>query len=246
MIPIFFGGPNQTMRIVKLRSGNLYYISSLMDLWIMKETVLDRQYEGAGVPLQDGWNVVDIGAAFGDYSVWAAKQVPHGRVLAVEPFIDSIKLLRENIALNKVTNITVVESAVGSLNGTVNLELSLKSPVRNSTAKAKELRAIVVKSVTLETLLEELGIQKCQYLKIDCEGAEYDILFNTPIEVLKRVERICMEIHDGITRFSRQDMIEFLQKKGYSVKLTPNPVHQEMALIYAEKTDLRVLNHDIK
>ena len=44
-----------------------------------------------------------------------------------------------------------------------------------------------------------------------------------------------MEVHDGVTRFGRQDMIAFLEKNGYQTRLTLNPVHAELAYLYAER-----------
>src|SRR5512138_2123518 len=80
-----------------LRDGTRYRVDSLMGAWIVKETNLDRDYERYGTPIVDGWNVVDIGAGLGDFTIFAARRTPHGRVYAYEPAPDSIELLRQNL-----------------------------------------------------------------------------------------------------------------------------------------------------
>jgi hypothetical protein len=81
--------------VVELRpSGLRFRVRTFMDVWIIKETCLDRDYERVGTDLQDGWNVVDIGAGLGDFTVYAARRCPHGTVYAYEPFPESFALLQ--------------------------------------------------------------------------------------------------------------------------------------------------------
>ncbi|KAF0111807.1 MAG: FkbM family methyltransferase [Chloroflexi bacterium] len=212
-------------------------VFSLMDIWILKETILDRQYEQASVTLQDHWTVIDIGAALGDYSVWAGKQIPHGRLIAVEPYPQSVSLLRVNLEKNKVLNAEIFTGAIASSNGTTSLTVTEGKVVQNSTAVSHETgHEIDVRTITLDELMKSFSIQKCDYLKIDCEGGEYEILFTTPKETLAQIDRICMEIHDGLTVHTRKEMIDFLNINGFVTRLTPNPVHQELAFLYAEKS----------
>jgi methyltransferase, FkbM family len=221
---------------IRLRNGERFWVSTLMDAWILKETVLDREYEKVSLPLQPNWTVVDIGAALGDYAVWAGRQLTAGKLFAVEPFPHSVHLLRDNLALNQVTNVTVVESAIGGQDGRSGLQLVTGQAVQHSTAAIGALAgSVAVDVVSLGTFFKEMNIQTCDYLKIDCEGAEYEILFNSSAETLSRIRRICMEVHDGMTKYSRKDMIDFLENYGFTPRLTPNPVHEELAYLFAER-----------
>src|SRR5262245_47231955 len=60
--------------VVALRGGLRFEARSLMDIWVIKETCIDRGYEAAAVPLQPGWTVIDIGAGLGDFTVDAARK----------------------------------------------------------------------------------------------------------------------------------------------------------------------------
>lgn len=236
---LLFGASTEKAKEVKLKSGETFFVFSLMDVWILKETLLDRQYELASVHLQDGWTVFDIGAALGDYSVWAAQQNPHGRVIAVEPYPPSISLMRTNLEKNHVHNVEVFEGAISAANGTTTLKIEGKVVQNSTAADGKHTNMIEVKTISLEELFRQYAISKCDYLKMDCEGGEYDILFTASGETLERIDRICMEIHDGMTVHHRGEMIQFLERHGYQIKLTPNPVHQELAYLYAEKSSLQ-------
>jgi FkbM family methyltransferase len=227
--------PSDQPLVLKLKEGTSFFVVTLMDAWILKETVLDRQYEQASVPLQPDWVVVDIGAALGDYSVWAARQLKQGRVIAIEPFPQSIQLIRANLAANQIKNVTVLEAAVDSRAGQTVLQLVTGQAVQHSTAAGNGSGSVTVSTVTLASILQQVPEGRIDYLKIDCEGAEYDILFDTPNDALQKVERICMEVHDGMTLHDHHEMIRFLQSQGYSTRLTPNPVHAELAYLYAER-----------
>jgi FkbM family methyltransferase len=237
---LFFRRSTRYAARVNLKSGETFLVFSLMDLWILKETLLDRQYEKVSVTLRDGWTILDIGAALGDYAVWAAKQTPHGRVIAVEPYPPSISLLRSNIEKNRIFNVEVFSGAIAATSGTTILQVEQGSIVQNSTAKNQRSdQTVEVKTASLDDLFSQFGIEKCDYLKMDCEGGEYEILFSASPQLLARIDRICMEVHDGMTRYNRSDLIMFLEKSGYQTRLTINPVHEELAYLFAFKTTLQ-------
>lgn len=234
---LFFRRSTKYAARVNLKSGETFLVFSLMDPWILKETLLDRQYERVSLPLEDGWTIVDIGAALGDYAVWAAKQIPHGRVVAVEPYPPSVSLLRANVDKNRVYNVDIFAGAIAKSSGTTSLQVEQGSIVQNSTAiNQKSGQVVDVKTISLDDLLTQFAIAKCDYLKMDCEGGEYEILFSASARTLSKIDRICMEVHDGMTKYNRNDMISFLQKSGYQTRLTVNPVHENLAYLYAEKT----------
>ena len=51
--------------------------------------------------------------------------------------------------------------------------------------------------MTIPEILDGNGPKRCDLLKMDCEGAEYDILYHCPSEVLTRIDRIALEVHGG-------------------------------------------------
>ncbi|MCX6056072.1 MAG: FkbM family methyltransferase [Chloroflexi bacterium] len=224
---------------VNLRNGQSFLVFSLLDVWVLKETILDRQYEQVSVPLLGHWTVIDIGAALGDYSVWAASQLMRGRLIAVEPYPPAVSMMRTNLEKNKVLNVEIFPGAVTGSNGNAYLKISEGKLVKNSTANLdKGAREVMVQTVTMEELLNRFSISKCDYLKMDCEGGEYDIFFSTSKETLARIDRVCLEVHDTLVLHTHRELIDFFVQNGYTTRLTDNPVHSDLAFLYAERTNI--------
>lgn len=219
---------------VTLTDGLRFRVRSLMDIWIIKETCLDRDYERVGVPLEPDWTVIDIGAALGDFSVFAGRACPQGRVLAFEPYPPSFELLEHNLALNGLGNVAPRPVAVAGRAGTQTLAVTGAAVQHRTVGQAQVgTQTVTVEGTTLGKIVEALPEQRCDFLKLDCEGAEYDILMATVPEHLARIRHICLEVHDGVTGHTRHDLAKFLHQNGFSVRLAPNPVHVTLGFLYA-------------
>jgi FkbM family methyltransferase len=224
--------------VVELRHPALrFHVRSLMDLWIIKETCLDRDYETIGESLQDGWIVLDIGAGLGDFTVYAAKSRPHSRIYAYEPFPESYELLQENLKLNAVDNVQAFPYAVSDgRSAKLTLARTGEAVQHRTTPAGVSVAATVdVPCTSLDQVLADAALSRCDFLKIDVEGAEYEIMFGASDKVLSALRRVCLEYHDGVTLHSHADLVRFLQNKGYQVRTRPNPVHDHLGLLYAWK-----------
>lgn len=179
-----------------------FYIANLMDIWILKEVVLDRQYQFYSNASRS-WIVVDVGAGIGDFSILMSKSVKH--VYSFEPDKSRTFLARKNIFLNRSKNITLVEQRVQ------NLEKTLKT----------------------------YEIKRCDLLKVDCEGCEYQIFSNLSMDTLKRIKQIVMEVHlfNEKMRVRYQELKEVLVMNGFTIKEEENPVHGYLRFLYAYKSN---------
>lgn len=208
-----------------------------MDIWIVKETCLDRQYQRASVEIEDGWNVIDIGAGLGDFAICVARECPNSTIHAYEPLPESFELLEANLSLNQVQNVMPYPKAVGKTNEVMELHLISTEAVQQSTAadgSGVAQQSILVPGISLDQAVENLRNSRCDYLKMDCEGAEFEILFNASAATLARIARICLEYHDGVTEYTHVDLRDFLLEKGFCVTLTSNPVHANLGVLYAK------------
>jgi FkbM family methyltransferase len=222
--------------LIELRkSGLRLKARGVMDVWSIKETFLDRFYERFGAAVEDGWTVVDIGGGIGDYTLFAALANPHGKVYAFEPFPQSFAFLQENVTANRATNIQAFQEAIWSQAGAVKIDSTTGEPGQfiSRTTDVIVEQATQVPSISLAQAFERQGIAQCDLMKIDCEGAEYPILFNTPDEVLQRVRRIVMEYHDSVTKYTHRDMQSYLESKGYAVRVVHSYVHADLGYLYA-------------
>jgi FkbM family methyltransferase len=220
---------------LELQDGTRFVVRSLMDVWIVKETNLDRDYEVHGAMIQDGWSVVDIGAGLGDFTVFAAQRTPHGRVYAYEPAPDSVALLEQNIRLNRIGNVETYPYAVSDRAGTLTLDVSGGVAVQYRTVSASPAMAgkLTVRSLALADVLAALSGGVCDFLKMDCEGAEYAMLLNLDDASLRRIRRICLEYHEGVTPYSHRDLVRFFEARRWSVRVSPSQVQRELGFLYA-------------
>lgn len=221
--------------VIILRGGLSFKVRSLMDVWIIKETCLDRDYESFGVNVENGWTVVDIGAGLGDFAVLVGRRHPLATVIAFEPFDESFALLQENIALNRVSNITAVPAAVAAENGVLTLSQTGAAVQHTTQGGAAGAASEQVSAVGLTDLMTRYQIEKIDFLKIDCEGGEFDILLNTPAETLHHVNYIALEFHDSATRHHHSELVNRFQQLGFTVATRPNPVHRDLGLMFGRR-----------
>jgi len=241
VLRLFLGGKPKGYPLIQLRSSGLHFRTrSAMDIWAIKETHLDHFYERCGFPLQNGWTVIDIGGGVGDFTILAAYAFAGSRVFAFEPTPSSFGLLNENLKLNEVANAQAYPVAVWSCDGDVEIDTGLGEPVQ-FTSQARQgaepplAGKVVVPGYSLVSVFDMTGAAQCDLMKLDCEGAEYEILFKAPDEVLQRIHRIVMEYHDNAGPFTHRDMARFLEEKGYQVKVYPNIVHPYLGYLSASR-----------
>ena len=72
-------------------------------------------------------------------------------------------------------------------------------------------------------------------MKIDCEGAEYEILCGCGSKTLSKIERITMEYHDGFKGRSHQELVDLLTANDFKVCCDSNIVHDDIGYLYAKK-----------
>ncbi len=242
IVRIFLKSGSPEHRHVRLRNeGVEFIIRSAMDVWSVKEAFLDRFYERFGTLVQDGWNIVDIGAGIGEFTLLVAKKHPVNPVFAFEPFHESYNLLKANLELNQVDNVKAYEMAVWSEAGYVRLDSTPGEPSQFISSEADastqdpENQHLVVPAISLADVFSRLGLERCDLLKLDCEGAEYPILLNTPSTVLKKIDRIILEYHDNVGKNTHHKLEKFLSDHGYQVQITPNYVHAYLGYLFARR-----------
>ena len=169
----------------------------------------------------------DIGAHVGVFSVYAAKKFPGVSVYSFEPDPHNFELLSKNIRLNGFEDrIHPFQLAISAQSGIHDFFRSKSRPTSNSLFekninKNKGYGRVKVESRTLEEIFEQERVERCDLLKMDCEGAEFEILLGAPPGVLRRIERIALEYHDGVTNHDHKDLSWFLRANGFTVEVKP-------------------------
>jgi FkbM family methyltransferase len=155
---------------------------------------------------KEGDRVVDVGAHIGRYTIIASKMVgSKGKVIAIEAHPANHEILKQNIALNKLDNVITLNYAVHSRKTMVKLYepgqeegfTIYNTIMTDRTLTSKNQKYIEVKADTLDSLLLENGIKEVNWIKIDVEGAEYEVLTGASNILSDNKDISCLiEIHN--------------------------------------------------
>jgi FkbM family methyltransferase len=195
-----------------------------MDKFVVWEIWKVREYKDPEFEIKPDDVVVDIGAHIGAFSVYAAKNAPKGEVYSYEPQKDNYKQLLKNKALNNLSNIHTFNLAVADKKGSLDLFIGSDNGV-NSIYQTDSTRKVEVQATTVNDILAHNRLCEIDYLKIDAEGAEYNIILKMPAETLRKISRITMEFHDRLCPDHRHSELKnYLEKNGFKVTIYSFPL----------------------
>jgi FkbM family methyltransferase len=202
----------------RLQGGaRLYTRHNRSDFHMIDEIWAFRKYDAFGHRVKPGDVVVDIGANIGTFSVYAAKACGASRVLSFEPFPENYKLLSKNVEANQLGMVTCVNQAVAGKRGVRTLAVNSEESGSHSLVSGSSDQRIEVECCSFEDIFERFGVNKIDYLKMDCEGAEYEILENANRSRLQQIGQISMEYHHVPNR-KPEDIASLLQGLGFKVR----------------------------
>src|SRR3989338_957365 len=196
--------------IVVLRKGTCFKIRLIntLDLCSIMETHQRKVYTPDIIKIPDNATIVDIGASIGDFSVFCAVSFKNSKCFCFEPTQNAFELCENNILLNNLTDkITVYKLAVSDKSGKITIGEDIYD------------------SVTVEDIFLKHQIDKCDLLKMDIEGAEYEVLLNTPKEILERVKAMAMECHIFDKGEHLRSLRDHLKNAGFNVTTTKITAH---------------------
>jgi len=167
--------------------------------------------------------ILDVGAHIGAFAIEAARKAPQGRVHAIEAAEENCNLLRINVALNALPNVETSHLALAGQRGTVTLHHDLAGNWGHSIVAPLSSRTEQVEADTLENFLADRRIDKVDFAKFNCEGAEFPILLASPATTLARIERLLIFFHcDLATGYTLQQLTGALADAGFQLELRAN------------------------
>lgn len=153
---------------------------------------------------------VDVGAHVGRWTVRLAGQAR--KVIAVEPGPATAAVLRENLALNGIGNVTVVEAAAWDRDEMLRLEDPLGRE-RSGTARTLPGGAGTVRGRRLDDILA--GEEEVRLVKIDTEGADLHVLRGLRQTLARCQPAMIVERHDFLGYYRAEDLFALLADLGY-------------------------------
>jgi FkbM family methyltransferase len=187
-----------------------------LTLWVNPD-VIDRAEEFAFECLKPGDTLIDVGANIGCVTAAGALAVDEsGRVLSIEAHPRTFAHLQKTVELNRFSNVTTLNIAVGLEPGTVSFTDERRKDDNNRVSLSGG--SLQVPCHRLSDLVQQHGLSRIALLKIDVEGFEMQVLRGAA-EILNRVECLYVEVLEHtLQRFggSSAELFTFLQDQGFT------------------------------
>ncbi len=187
------------LKINKLQRGNVLFNNYEPDKQLAFLTFL-----------KSGEIFFDIGANVGLHSYFVERWIPDVKIYAFEPLPENVAYIKETVLLNKLKNINLIESAIGA----ETKQIYFETGTNNFQGKITEKKtSIEVKLITLDEFSYTNNIFP-NFLKIDVEGAEIDVLRGANKLIEEKSPIFLIELH-----IPEKDILvaKFLLEKGYDI-----------------------------
>ena len=210
----------------KFKDGHSFKVPKKM-IGPFRECFFDDQYlqkfdERSFVPNPI---ILDIGANVGFAALYFFRKFPGATIHSFEPMPFLQSMLFKYQQVYKKYDWKIHPYGLWKETGTLELfttstdDFTATSGVMQVSNADKKLN---VQVSTIQNFIEENKIETIDLLKLDCEGAEYEILFSLSDADYKKVKRIAMETH--VTEHHKtEDLVEFLQTKGFQLSYIIKP-----------------------
>ncbi|MCU0567936.1 MAG: FkbM family methyltransferase [Oculatellaceae cyanobacterium Prado106] len=169
--------------------------------------------------IQPGMTVIDVGANVGVYTFSAARKVGStGQVVAVEPFSGCVGCLQETRRVNQMEWVTICAGAASDRPGTARLSLhaasELNEIVMDDAPSNHECEEVAC--FTLDSLIDQENLTQVDWLKIDAEGHEVQVLEGS-VNLINRFAPGILYENIAAGSGSNLSVAQWLQARGYQL-----------------------------
>jgi len=197
---------------------------------ILAEIYKDRVYASILEGRKD-LTIVDVGANIGLATYYFSQFA--SRVISLEPSKEHFGCLLKMLDFNQIKNVTPLNMALYMNDGTFELGHNVNKTMYSLHLSVKDqtLPSEQVPAVTLSTLFRDQNIEHVNFMKLDVEGSEYEILGHSSFsEVADKIDSMLIEAHSWAGRHPNQ-LKESLKNRGFVVEQILN----DASLFYAHK-----------
>ena len=166
-----------------------------------------------------GMRVFDIGAHLGYYSLLLAKCVGSaGLVVSFEAAPRNFSTLRNNILINNLENVELLNVAVFSKVGSIQMSISSTDVASGDWSISRESggETIQVPTITLDRFCKQAKVLP-DFLKMDVEGAEYDVLMGGSEVISRSRPTMLIELHHFDGNVVANQVPELLREWNYQI-----------------------------
>lgn len=226
----------KSTRILFLKSGLKIKGVDNNTLSIYKEVFINKVYNPKGFTIEENSTVFDVGANVGVFSLFASR-IKGVKVFSFEPHPTNFSVLEENIHLNSLNNINAFQVGLGKDNELRTLiigEIPGGHKVSNGNEVPGVANTLTIETRTLGSFISSNKIDEIDFLKLDCEGAEGEILDSLDSNTLAKIKKIVIEFHDNHSILNHDQIVEKLNNEGFVTEMIWNK-KSFFGYIYASK-----------
>ncbi len=204
--------------------------------WLSEE-LGKAPYDFDTINFKSGDIVIDIGGNIGITAIYLLKKFPFLKIYSFEPIKLNYNNFKKNLVLNNISQENIIINNLALSKDGRNVSFMFEK-INTGASVMSELRIgkrgnylredEIAESISLNEVFEKYRIKKCKLLKIDCEGCEYEVIYNTMEKYLKRCEFVRMEVHtnnflellygnplDLVYYIKNYSNVEYLLRKGF-------------------------------
>lgn len=218
---------------IKLREGTVIIggeDSLILDL--VDEIFIKKVYNPKFLSINSNDIVMDLGANIGVFSLYAAKMGAN-KIYSVEPLQKNVKLIKKNFEINKLKKPTTIKMAVSDKIAVKKFYLGdIDSHGLLFGHHSQNINKFLkVKTTNLSDIFKKYKIKKLDFLKIDCEGSEGEIVGQSGKKIWEKINKVAIEYHDDISTMSHEKIVEKMKENKYKIKV--RATGQFLGYIYA-------------
>ena len=183
------------------------------DYWFSQEIGF---YDLENITFSKGDVIIDIGAHIGTTTLPTCKANPDISCIGFEASLNNYNNLIKNISENGIKNFTPNFCGVHSKTGQI-LECRFRSDNSGATSffnKNVNDNSNYIPTISLDDIFKIYKLENIKVFKIDCEGAEYDILYNSEKIKNIEIEYMYLEAHDyPLQDQDPKDLIRYIEEE---------------------------------
>ena len=230
---VYFKLTKKDYVIFETRSGLKIKIRvNSTDLMALTHVWMIQEYSGDDFPISNDDVIIDVGAHIGLFALFASQFCKNGKIFCYEPIKENYKILIENIEMNQIQNIFPNNLAVTKETSRVKIFLNDDQSGHSMFTQNKNF--VEVDSKSLSDIFIDNGIKECDFLKLDCEGAEYEIIESLPSDLFTKINKTAIEYHMVDTK--PELLKQLINKlKQFSFSVHTRPLFVDIGFLFAKK-----------
>jgi FkbM family methyltransferase len=221
----YYQYPKNSIRNVERNGFQLSLDLSDYMQWLLYFGILAEPRENLYSMISPGMIVFDVGANIGETSMHFSRLCGKGQVISFEPDPDTFLQLENHLRNNRCDNVNALNLGLGKNEMEMKLEEKENNSGGHRIAVDQDSDGKKIKLSTLDRIVKKLNLSRVDFIKIDVEGYEFEVLQGAKETIDKFHPVFFIEINDSLLndhKTSAKELTAFLFSKNYRMKNAEN------------------------